>query len=93
MTTQHTPGPWSTYTPNYMKSVHAIDPDICEMTSTRPLDEVSANAQLIAAAPELLEALQELIAEADNTGGSIRQVTRYSVDKARAAIAKATQQP
>jgi hypothetical protein len=53
-------------------------------------DTMSANARLIAAAPELLKALQELVAEADQGGSSVRSVSRYNVDKARAAIAKAT---
>ncbi|MHA6476158.1 hypothetical protein ACX1DW_01505 [Stutzerimonas sp. KH-1] len=50
-----------------------------------PVTEVMANAQLIAAAPDLLEALEALTANyADfEQGGS------KNVDKARAAIAKA----
>src|SRR6185369_4200612 len=49
-----------------------------------------ANAQLIAAAPDLLAALTELVREADTQGGSIRTVRRVTVDQARSAIAQAT---
>lgn len=47
-------------------------------------------ARLRDAAPDLLAALVALVNEADSHGGSTRTVTRYSVDHARAAIAKAT---
>jgi hypothetical protein len=61
-----------------------------------PIDERAANARLIAAAPELLEALRYFV-ERDYTyfiGEAINQhtlgVTREQVLKARAAIQKAT---
>ncbi len=47
-------------------------------------------AQRYNAYPDLLAALSALVTEADAGGGSIRSVSRYSVDKARAAIARAT---
>ena len=47
--------------------------------------DVSANARLIAAAPELLEALVLLLDQDDNGDGEI-----WVRAKARAAIAKAT---
>lgn len=47
-------------------------------------DELDANACLIAAAPELLEALEELVAEFGVCG---------LTEKARAVIAKATGEP
>lgn len=53
-------------------------------------DQNQANARLIAAAPELLAALEELVRSADLSGGQIRQVHRRDIDHARAAIAKAT---
>lgn len=47
-------------------------------------DLTAANARLIAAAPELLEALMALLAEVDGCGAGTEKL-------ARAAIAKATQ--
>ncbi len=59
---------------------------ICQLTRNA---EEAANARLIAAAPDLLETLRELVREADRKGGRVREVSRYEVDRARAAIAKA----
>lgn len=58
----------------------------------RPQHEIEANARLIAAAPDLLEALQELIAEYDPQMAAMRAVSpRHPKWRAaRAAIAKAT---
>jgi len=93
---QHTPGPWTVKGVHVGPSKHfraySIEPNICEMNSSLAPDDVSANARLIAAAPQLLEALKELIAEYDameltqgcypnETGGMIL---------ARQAIAHAT---
>ena len=50
--------------------------------------ECDANAHLIAAAPELLEALQRLLSENDNMTQRINLLG--AMDQARAAIAKAT---
>jgi ABC-type tungstate transport system permease subunit len=86
MTTQHTPGPWEVEVADSLYNTFYI------VNESRDSDEVDqANARLIAAAPELLAALQDLVSEADHTGGSVRHVSRYSTDVARAAIAKAIQ--
>lgn len=56
-------------------------------------DEQAANTHLIAAAPDLLEALQALVAGLDATNWSSWQTTAHfsqQHDDARAAIAKAT---
>ena len=50
--------------------------------------ECDANATLIAAAPDLLEALQRLLSENDNMTQRINLLG--AMDQARAAIAKAT---
>lgn len=53
-------------------------------TEKRTSGNEKANAQLIAAAPDLLEALENLLAVREGKGG-----TRYHCDEiARAAIAK-----
>ena len=62
----HTPGPWEVagsviVLPNFPHD------DICEVfneldhTVTIPMDQARANAHLIAAAPEMLEALEECV--------------------------------
>ena len=83
---KHTPGPW-------MKSTHggiskysiwsSNGQHIADTNTTKSIgfDKCAANASLIAAAPELLEALKELVAEFGVCG---------LTEKARAAIAKAT---
>ena len=91
----HTPGPWA-IEPSWAErcdgSVAIVnrehmrdDWDVCMVHSTE------ANAHLIAAAPELLEALMEFVAEAEPDCGqpNCRECGGYT--KARAAIAKATQ--
>ena len=81
MTTQHTPGPWT------------VDASLCtvhHLMFQEPLDNRNkiavvtseADARLIAAAPELLEALKGLLQETGING-------TYAA-KANAAIAKAT---
>lgn len=88
---KHTPGPWHS-TGRYVGSGHA-KMNICECSdnsgcwSNAP--EAVANARLIAAAPELLEAAMAFIAPFDG----IEVVQDSDIAKARAAIAKATGEP
>lgn len=91
METNHTPGPW-THCPG-QDTIWAKDGEllVARTEYTRremAVNEDNANARLIAAAPELLEALTELAALADFT----RPTERAAWIKARAAIAKATGQ-
>ena len=89
---QHTPGPWRVtydgtayFVQEHLKTeVLSVDEhgNPCEWSKER-----EDNARLISAAPELLEALEEIVSAADGDGwnqldGNLR--------KARAAIAKAT---
>lgn len=53
-----------------------------------PFDENKANARLIAAAPEMLEALERCIAIANSAGGH-GVIPGRIIEIARAAIAKA----
>jgi len=55
-----------------------------------PDDELEANARLIAAAPELLEALQMLMPQAPNAWAENDPYSVAMWDNAAAAIAKAT---
>jgi hypothetical protein len=83
--TQHTPGPWRyDYELDYCGEIIASNgTSICSFT-----DEPSTNdARLIAAAPELLEALQGMLDLLEDTSELSRKL---AVMDARAAIAKAT---
>ena len=84
---KHTPGPWRTFIWNEFAGEAVINhvivitdnKDIARFS--RATDEVMANARLIAAAPELLAALQELVAVVGHD---------HLTAEARAAITKAT---
>lgn len=82
---KHTPGPWEVleekdYPPSVISEMH----DICTMSGAKSNPSVMADARLIAAAPELLEALEAVMAEYEDGYGlrCLKQV--------RSAIAKAT---
>jgi hypothetical protein len=91
--TQHTPGPWREY--NAKGSRILNNWSVCNRDGTRianieqmpgqSSEEEHANARLIAAAPELLEALREMT----ERGGWMPSDERFI--RAKAAIAKATQ--
>ena len=68
MKTKWTAGPWT------IKGFHvgdgsatlraeSIEPNICEMASSRSPEETRANAQLIAAAPEMADVLRYCVTE------------------------------
>lgn len=102
MKTTHTPGPWEA-------DVHMgrdgftiadmIEPSICEMVSSHSPEEVKANAHLIAAAPDLLDALDRLVEDLieahadeldnDHHGDGPSCLYCRNIARARAAIAKA----
>ena len=89
---KHTPGPWVVHPTSIHPAVRSIGTAeagprrICTVGSTNGNPTDWHNARLIAAAPELLEVLQELMVAADRVSGG--PVTWLG--KARAAIAKAT---
>ncbi len=89
METTHTPGPW-TYKDDFeLVVVPKNDPQadaICEITGNP--SEQFANARLIAAAPELLEALTDLLYFSEFGTAKIKEQMR---NKAKKAIQKATQ--
>ena len=90
---KHTPGPWAHINPDGYTvrhpQVYSDTGPVCNATwlGDGRINELRANARLIAAAPETLEALQEIVAAADGEGWSQLDAT---LAKARAAIAKAT---
>lgn len=80
---KHTPGPWEIE--RRRSFVTAIGPCVAdEYAGSAWLDVSEADARLIAAAPELLEALQNLTGILKDAG--------YATSHADAAIAKATQE-
>ena len=92
---KHTPGPWITYETPHGDCIIGIGPDLepfcdhsvaevyLDISTDETLDEAEANARLIAAAPELLAALVEIVSRNEVQSW-------FNLDQARAAIAKAT---
>jgi len=94
---KHTPGPWSTH-PMASCGVWAVNGIHVaatggDMADDADPDEQEANAKLIAAAPDLYVALQQILNEYVN----VREWNNWDVDgdeaviAARAALAKATE--
>jgi len=82
--TQHTPGPWLINTLEVVPfSIHAHRGCVAEVSrgtmNEVKADEIEANARLIAAAPDLLEALQQIVKIAHRGDGDNRPI-----DSARA---------
>ncbi|TFZ45654.1 hypothetical protein E5C33_09265 [Stenotrophomonas maltophilia] len=91
MSSKHTPGPW-TYSHGEHPNFFYIDSpsgDVVYVTASLQPDHVEANARLIAAAPELLQALQ--LVECVYRKNCVNEGEPSSVlDSMQAAIAKAT---
>ena len=91
--TEHTPGPWMV-TPDHDEGIgwrHVSSfpegfGDIATTWSGKHGDASEANARLIAAAPDMLDALEELVDTLDSRG----VIDSFTTQSARAAIAKAT---
>lgn len=87
---KHTPGPWrpknGTVLANSYEGTHCSDADIAGYGAPLVCESIrtDANARLIAAAPDLLEALKAML---DYYGSHTARVECQ--DMARAAIAKA----
>ena len=90
---KHTPGPWKTLK-TFGGVTHVMTQDDKSIALLRGYKHpYSANARLIAAAPDLLDVVKEANAELERLNDprgfvSIRQMR--IMEKARAAIAKAT---
>lgn len=96
MSTTHTPGPWKAYDATAGTHIVAENEEgdarvayvkVC-LADFSPKAQ-QANARLIAAAPELLAALEALVGEADLGEVDLDDGDRTKLDNARAAIAKA----
>jgi len=86
MSTKHTPGPWQVEARRGETWVCRADSAV--LARVAAAKEIRANARLIAAAPELLEALKAVRIEL-REGGSYRKADRCHAI-VEAAIAKAT---
>jgi hypothetical protein len=90
MKTQHTPDPWKSEEDGN-NGIEVVDQDLCVVAEIMPrygdgvCDEDWANARLIAAAPELLAALQRIVKATFN----YEDLTQPILD-AQSVIAKAT---
>lgn len=101
MTQPHTPGPWSVIQGFRGIVISGFAYEVAHCDDTRdnspPETEIAANARLIAAAPDMLDALR--MAEKEFSGwswtGNARNKGPYDDRLAhiRAAIAKATKEP
>ena len=84
MTTQHTPGPWEINGDQYVESLSLDTPlSICMLADCGEATE--SNGALIAAAPDLLAALQKIDANAAESVEWIRRVAREAITKATGA--------
>lgn len=84
--TQHTPGPWKVH------GYHILGEDLCAVAEVYTAEDIpteDANARLIAAAPQLLCALETLL-QAFECGDYYNDVI---TDLAKEAIAKAKGEP
>ena len=93
MKAKHTPGPWRVVNKPRLSSleVYAGDTAICELWRRADRAAEHATAQLIAAAPDLLEALRLIEDINDESSDYLHsgEVARATGKIARAAIAKA----
>ncbi len=103
---KHTPGPWACSGPSYdnrlpvkiteivadWSSDDDYSPTICEMPPNDGDEEIEANARLIAAAPDLLDALIKAldVLVAAKIGYVDQDKAQIAIEEARHAIAEAT---
>lgn len=109
---KHTPGPWTTCCldrcPHHVYGLNG-DEIICDLLHNEPncagydkhsgivtIDQRQANARLMAAAPELLQALENLLCEYEDRECQfgddylwVKHEDRITIDHARLTIAKA----
>lgn len=89
MQTHHTPGPWFTEALSTIGHCAIVDADGFTIANPSPMGQ--ANARLIAAAPDLLAALQSALDQLSALSFADDRIV-YARERARAAIARATGQ-
>lgn len=96
MEAKHTPGPWRIHWGHdtaYPLGISTADRNVVNAFGRPAQDESIANARLIAAAPELLEALEDAINRIKSSLKLLNCDDEFidrEIAKARAAITKAT---
>lgn len=87
MSPKHTPGPWvrSNHGTVYCEATGGEIAVVSRLNGHVHRDDCDANCALIAASPELLDALIEMLAESDHFKGLPQNI----LSQAREAIAKA----
>jgi len=90
----HTPGPWVVERADDAYCIASVG-NLVVMPSSGKVkhDNTEADARLISAAPDLLEALEMIVAEADSYTARTGKPVYNWLDQARAAIAKARGTP
>jgi len=88
MTHKHTQGPWYNTNGHIQSAVINEDNYICKAEGTTP-EESEANAHLIAASPELLEALEEVLYLVPELDPYTNESNSKVIHAAEAAISKA----
>ncbi len=99
---KHTPGPWHCDlrrrgTPNlFIQAQKDYIAEICIFTENQNMEEQESNARLIAAAPDLLVTLQNLVEVSNHlieSNYSCNEVACAYLTEAREAISRATINP
>jgi hypothetical protein len=87
-----TPGPWNIFKGIWELEIEADGIAICDLCQRGDEEQELANARLIAAAPDLLEALEFMLSVFNETYPDVAddEEDREAWAKARAAIKKAT---
>jgi hypothetical protein len=83
----HTPGPWAVHRDGYTITGNRAFIATCIAVP----NETAANARLIAAAPDLLDALDRIRKDLQRMSDGYSADLDVMVDVARAAVAKATE--
>ena len=79
----HTSGPWTLLTSSPARVIARGKHDICDMLGSASNEGVMADARLIAAAPELLEALKLIAFKSANE--EVIKIARVAIAKGEAA--------
>ena len=90
---QHTPGPWDVEpkgSRHFVDGADGLTVAYLDRVGVRERAEIEANARLIAAAPELLAALECILKRYESAGVQCYPEARREVIAARAAIDRAT---
>lgn len=92
MTTKHTPGPWSRNiraNGKYPIVFAGRNQHVAQACQQKDGAETESNIDLIAAAPDLLTALEEIVAEWSGDGCMADHNDTAGIEWARAALARA----